>query len=234
MPRPLLPPRYVNVPSAYVYDLTFSPTELHTWVVLRGLAWGKDETPELSWEQLERISGKSQSTLFGHLGNLRARNALQWRPAGKSLIIVSFDDPAADAPGEARPDSGNPEKPIPPPSATLKVKQEILYQEGIKESRRSRIREIRLDGGGNPAEEHPAVSLYRQLTSLEPNAWQAQALAGEVNDLETWQDALGHWLEHGWNPKNIHGQLDLYARGGAPGCRYCTQDQEWEEEYYSG
>jgi hypothetical protein len=74
MPRPLLPPRYVNVPSAFIYDQAFSPTELHTWIVLRGLAWGKNETPELSWDQLERISGKSQSTLFGHLGNLRARS----------------------------------------------------------------------------------------------------------------------------------------------------------------
>ena len=230
MPRPLLPPRYVNVPSAFIYDQAFSPTELHTWIVLRGLAWGKNETPELSWEQLERISGKSQSTLFGHLGNLRARNALQWRPAGKGLIIVSFDEGASGAAYEVRPDSENPEKPVLSLSHLLRVQQELSYKENIKESRQSRKLDEGPAVGKNRAQEHPAVTIYRQETSLEPNVFQAQMLTSEVDDLETWQDALVHWLEHGWNPRNILGQLDLYNRGGRQACRYCTQDEVWEEE----
>jgi hypothetical protein len=74
------------------------------------------------------------------------------------------------------------------------------------------------------------VTTYRQETSLEPNAFQAQILAREEDDLDTWQDVLGHWLEHGWNPRNILGQLDLYNRGGRQACRYCTQDKGWEED----
>ena len=229
MPRPLLPPRYVNVPSAYIYDQTFSPTELHTWIVLRGLAWGKNETPELSWEQLERISGKSQSTLFGHLGNLRARNALHWRPAGKGLIIVSFDEGDSGAAYEARPDSENPEEPILPPSLFFTKKQKLLNREE-EASRQSRKLDDGPEVGKNRAQEHPAVTIYRQETSLEPNAFQAQILAREVDHLEAWQDALRHWLEHGWNPRNILGQLDLYNRGGRQACRYCTQDEAWEED----
>jgi hypothetical protein len=230
MPRPLLPPRYVNVPSAYIYNQAFSPTELHTWIVLRGLAWGKNETPELSWDQLERISGKSQSTLFGHLGNLRARNALQWRPAGKGLIIVSFDEGASSAAYEARPDSENSEEPILSPSLFFTNKQEQLKYTEEAASRQSGIPEKGLKVGKNRAKEHPAVTIYRQETSLEPNGLQALILTCEVGDLETWQDALVHWLEHGWNPRNVLGLLELYNRGGRQACRYCTQDEAWEED----
>jgi len=42
-----------------------------------------------------------------------------------------------------------------------------------------------------------------------------------VDDLERWDATLKHWLGHGWSPRNITGQLDLYQRGGPEGCRQC-------------
>ena len=56
MPRPLLPPRGVFVPSELIYNPDLSSNPLRTWIQLRGLAWGKSETPQLSMNQL--LAGK--------------------------------------------------------------------------------------------------------------------------------------------------------------------------------
>lgn len=49
--------------------------------MLRGLAWGKSETPPLSFDQLEDITGKSRATIYGHMRDLDTRGALRWRSA---------------------------------------------------------------------------------------------------------------------------------------------------------
>jgi hypothetical protein len=30
---------------------------------------------------------------------------------------------------------------------------------------------------------------------------------------------------HGWNPKNVIGILEIYARAGPQGCRFCQKDK---------
>ncbi len=67
------------------------------------------------------------------------------------------------------------------------------------------------------------VSLYRELTHLTPNRAQRELIDDDVSDLDAWRSAVQHWLGHGWNPRNIPGMLDLYQRGGPPGCRYCSK-----------
>ena len=92
MPRPLLPPRGVFVPTSILYDLNISPAVRDTWIQLRGLAWGQPETPELSFPQLVELLEKSKSTLYGHMTILRARGALRWRSASDGTFIVSFPE----------------------------------------------------------------------------------------------------------------------------------------------
>jgi hypothetical protein len=75
-----------------------------------------------------------------------------------------------------------------------------------------------------------AAGLYRQAISAGPagrarlNAAQ-QARLDQVADLPRWQATLAHWQEHGWNPRNLPGLLDLYGRGGPAACRSCGGPQ---------
>lgn len=71
--------------------------------------------------------------------------------------------------------------------------------------------------------ENEAASCYRRLAGMQPNPSQRALLAARVSDLEKWGATLEHWLSHGWNPKNIAGQLELYQRGGPGACRYCQK-----------
>ena len=90
MPRPLLPPTYINVPAGIVYDKTIPPAVLSTYIQLRGTAWGTDETPELSVRKLIEITGKSRATIYGHLAILRASGWLLFSSAHHSGLTVRF------------------------------------------------------------------------------------------------------------------------------------------------
>jgi hypothetical protein len=97
--------------SLYAKDLP--PAVRDTWIQLRGLAWGRQETPSLSLVQLSEILEKKRSTLYVHMRLLQARGALRWRPGSKSEIIVVFpsdeelllseslDEPVPLKPGDA-------------------------------------------------------------------------------------------------------------------------------------
>ena len=89
MTRPLLPPRGIFIPTSILFgDL---PDQVKTtWMQLRALAWGSLETPPVSIGQIHHLTGKSQSTLYGHMATLRDRDALRWRPAQGGTLIVSF------------------------------------------------------------------------------------------------------------------------------------------------
>lgn len=93
MPRPLLPPNYINCSRVdLLFDTSLPPAVFHTWFQLRALAWNATETPPLSIEQLVELTGKSRSTLYGHMRILDTRSALRWRTASDARLIVSFND----------------------------------------------------------------------------------------------------------------------------------------------
>ena len=131
MPRPLLPPSGIYIPTAMIYHREFSPTVIHTWIQLRGLAWGRDETPQISMLQLSELTGKSRSTLFGHMALLRSWGALRWRSSEVGTLIVTFpadtgefflDGDSLPSPGESEfPESENLEKLY--PSLTSPINQ---------------------------------------------------------------------------------------------------------------
>ena len=99
MPRPLLPPRGIFVPSTVQYDKTIPPAIRDTYSQLLGLAYGKSETPPVSLQQLSELFGKSISSLYGNMAFLRDRGALRWRTAQDGTIIISF--PQGVSKGEA-------------------------------------------------------------------------------------------------------------------------------------
>jgi hypothetical protein len=90
MPRTLLPPEGIFVPTSILYDKTIPPSARDTWIRLRGLAWGKTQTPPLEVKMICDLFGISQSTLYGHMLLLKHREACTWSTVSKQTIIVSF------------------------------------------------------------------------------------------------------------------------------------------------
>jgi hypothetical protein len=73
-----------------IYNRELPPAVVFTWIQLRGLAWDRMETPQVSMAQLSDLTGKSQSTLYAHMALLRSWGALRMRPSVKGSIIVAF------------------------------------------------------------------------------------------------------------------------------------------------
>lgn len=244
MTRPLIPPRGVFVPTSVAYNRALPAAILQTWVQLRGLAWGDSETPPLSMKQLIEITGKSQSCLYGHMTSLRVWGALRWRPSGRGTFIVSFEadpDPAAAAatatatarsPGSFLQDSRNLEAPDLDPltDRSSLINEEDLdrkFQDSGKvESRamESRFPVSREGESRSSIRLDPAADRYHEKTGIFANRSQRKLLTEQVSDLRLWEDTLEHWLSHGWNPRNVAGQLQLYGRGGPHSCSFCQKD----------
>ncbi len=146
MERSLLPPRGVFVPTALIYDrpngrLRLTASLLQTWIQLRGLAWGRSETPPLHIDQLSSLLGKSPSAIYAHLTFLRTDGALRWRSLGGGVIVVMFG-PADSSGGSPAPDP-TPATPAPPGGAPSFPNPGIRNESlGIPESNNPEIRKI--------------------------------------------------------------------------------------------
>ena len=91
--RPLLPPEgWARVSLAVLFDLDLPPVVRDTYVTLRVLAWNSDETPELSWEQITRYTGKERPTVYRHMLTLVNKGVIHWRTASVGTIVLTFTD----------------------------------------------------------------------------------------------------------------------------------------------
>ena len=88
-----IPPRVVIIPVAIKYDRDIAPVMRDTWEQIYGLAWesGYEHTPPLTVKEIAALTGKTASTIYGHLASLRDRDALRWNTAEDGKIIVHFD-----------------------------------------------------------------------------------------------------------------------------------------------
>jgi hypothetical protein len=179
-----------------IYNREVPPSVVYTWIQLRGLAWDRMETPQVSMAQLSDLTGKSQSTLYAHMALLRSWGALRMRPSVKGSIIVAFP---ADT-GEFFLDGNS----LPAQLANRNMDSEKLAA--------SPKRSKRAEGEQDP------VKIYQTLTGIRPNKPQRQQLKDQVHDSALWSATVEHWQSHGWNPKNIAGILDIYQRGGPAAC----------------
>lgn len=105
MPRPLLPPRGIFIPTHMIFNTQIPPAVLVTWIQLRCLAWRGWVTSPLSISELASLLGIHPARLHRHLFQLHEISALSWRSAGNEKIIVVFpEEPSVEAKNQA----GNP------------------------------------------------------------------------------------------------------------------------------
>ena len=211
--RPILPPRGVFSPSVIVYDKTLAPTVRDTYTMLRGLAWGKSETPPLSFAQLEDITGKSRTTIYGHMRDLDTRGALRWRSAGEARLIVSFFDleDLSDEQqiSENEKESGNPESGNPDLPDDDSFKESLNHHPLIESGNPDKIRKsgqvVRKTG-----QEASATVIEPEFGSLV-KLW--QSIRGPITAFDA--DELGSlmkdWSEHAASMPDGHPNKSISA-----------------------
>ena len=59
----------------------------------------------------------------------------------------------------------------------------------------------------------PAVTIWHELTGLQPNQSQATLITQTVTDCDLWRTRLTEWLADGYKPASVRNQLDVYANG---------------------
>lgn len=96
--KPLIPPRYANVPSLPTYDPDLPDPLFRTYARLIGLAWVNDyrETPPLTLAELCAVCHCSERTLWGHLTDLRKRGLLSWKMGSGGQMTLSPAQPLAE------------------------------------------------------------------------------------------------------------------------------------------
>ena len=222
----LLPPDGVKVPSEVVYDKSMSVGLKTTWMQLRGLADEDGEMPMMSISTLCEITGKSRTTLYRHLGELSEMGLLQWQPYGRGRLSVRFTHTWREEESQNRDKlSQNWD------SNSLKLK-DITQRENLKVKAKARIKKIRVPESGQTvpktgqatvqeqepetvqATEKTPAEVYRQVMHLTANRVQREEMDSIVGDVDLWRETLKYWMLHNWNPFNVPGMLDMYAKGG--------------------
>lgn len=93
MARDLLPPDgYYYLSVDVMFNRGLSSVVRDTYATLRALAWGSNETPELSWDQIKEYTDKDRATVYRHMLTLVTIGVIHWRPASVRTIIVTFTD----------------------------------------------------------------------------------------------------------------------------------------------
>ena len=64
-----------------------------------------------------------------------------------------------------------------------------------------------------------SVVVYREECHLTPNEEQRKLILATVTDPERWRSVLKDWAGHGWNMRNVAGQLDMYNKSNGKPAR---------------
>jgi len=223
----LLPQDGVMVPCEILYDKSLSVGLKTTWMQLRGMADEDGDMPMMSISTLCEITGKSRTTTYDHISQLSELGLLQWQPCGSGRLVVKFI--LDDAHNQRDDESENPDV------NSLKLK-DIAQIKELKANTKSMIKEVgvrktgqsvRESGLGDvekqaarqiPIGKTPA-EIYRQVMHLTANRVQREEMDSTVGDVDLWRETLKYWMLHNWNPFNVPGILDMYAKGGPQSVR---------------
>lgn len=90
-------------------------------------------------------------------------------------------------------------------------------QKDIKDKEKERARRDRRP----PTPVPPAVTVYREVTLLNPQkSWYprlAETIGDEESELDRWREVCMRWIGLGWKKTNVAGMLDYFGRGELPG-----------------
>lgn len=228
----LLPARGVWIPAAIAYDKEIPASALDTYVKLKGLAW-QNGTVEITMPELQAITGKGHSVLYGHMALLRDRCALRWRATGRGTLMVSFED---DTFSEKPEYSGKPETPVNiPPNSIKSIDSNASLESSIREKNFTGG----INGAGNsgkpetipenrkaspknrnvrsdPRSQSPAIQCAKGITRKYPPLQlydDVILVLGDAPDGKRAAECYKAWLARGYNPNSYNWLLEWYVTG---------------------
>ncbi len=95
MPKPLIPPHYINVNSGLLFHADMPAPMLITLIQLVALAWDnqKGTTCPLTFRALAHLTSKSVRTIYGHLSALQnTYAALRLQRTEDGIFVVVLAD----------------------------------------------------------------------------------------------------------------------------------------------
>ena len=238
MPRPTVPPRGVFVPASIAYAKDIAPAARDTWIQLLGLAWGSKavngevDTSAISVYEIAQITGKSPSTIYGHLAYLRDWGALRWRPSDGKTIIVTLI--VGEQASEIQSDSRNLEKPVNTPPTPLMNPDALIDRDNdskINVMEDGCIRPFQNSGTfqnsgkrtiankppkSDPRSKHPAILCVKGITSRFPPKELYDDIIrtlGESPQGATLAACRKEWVKRGYNPNGWDWLFDWYVNG---------------------
>lgn len=91
--KPVLPPKYVNIPAGIIYDDSLPVAERFTYMKLRGLAWNSKGILEIDWNDVLEILEKPRTTIYRHLARLALSGWLRFNSTHRRVLQVYFTGP---------------------------------------------------------------------------------------------------------------------------------------------
>jgi hypothetical protein len=226
---PYLPPRGVWTPTAIAYDKEISAAALNTWIKLKGLAWENGSTPEITMNDIQQITGKGHSVIYGHMTLLRAKGALRWRSIENGKLVVSFDtdDVYSEKPEwySEKPEYADYHNPNTSLSidSSIPPKDNTLTQEGIKvgvngagHSEKPESIPKNRNSRSDPRSKSPAILCAKSITGrYPPKAIYEDVIQvfGEQPDSLKAARCYKEWVSRGYNQNSYKWLLEWYVLG---------------------
>lgn len=166
---------------------------------------------------LSDITGKSSSTLYGHLAYLRDRGVLVYAPAGDRKLKITFTVPGDNSRILEMVDSENLELPL--NISSLNKDIDLKEERDLSEFQNSGKKPIaRKVSRADPRSFSPAIQCVKGLTSRFPPKELYDDIIrvlGEKPNRETLEACRKEWVKRGYNPFGWGWLLDWYS-GGIP------------------
>lgn len=214
----------------------FPASALETWLDLRALAWGQQQTESLDFGELKGLLGKGRSTVLGHLALLRDWFGQRWVVRSNKLTVY-FDD--AGEPADRVQESGSvqkagpapvqetPENKASPESRTLdSVLKELNTRDSseLKEGeavQKPGLQSRNLDSAqrrrlADPRSKSAAIQACRKLTNRYPDLTlydRILAAIGDTPDEARLAACRTEWIERGLNPNSWKWATEWYVSG---------------------
>ncbi len=182
------------------------------------------------------LNGSPQSSLLDH-SKLDCCNPANKRDGSQQTITENTTETTTkttsfDPPERANARSGGEKPPAFPPAASPQRSPLVSETSASNDNNRPPPSATRSRASPrarrDPLLSHPAVQAWARATGTKPwrlNKRQRSMIAQSIPEGEedAWARAVEHWLEHGWNPVNVKGQIEFYRRGGAAACKLCER-----------
>ena len=238
---PVDKPNYTQIPNAILDaqpNMTMPEFGVVAAICRQTFGWHK-KSEKLSVTQLQALTGLSKHAVLDALDAALADGWISRKPAGQTYrYTVNVHEVAARETHQQQevavqqmhrypkrtgaanaPVSGAANAPVaaretrrfeaqnPEVAAAPKERKET-----IKERSTTRVAEnARVAQQKSPPA--PAVTIWRELTGLQPNQSQATLITQTVTDCDLWRTRLTEWLADGYKPGSVRNQLDVYANG---------------------